>query len=123
MICTLKNNKGFYQESFRNDDYLSMLVDIFTDGGSFEECIQKELIKPDGKGCTGNKTDVTIKANKVIIEPLFTENPEKWSIEIDKDVLLTLISKWQELVQKDAQEITFTRHEDDNITIEGIFFA
>lgn len=114
---------NFYHAESCSDSYLNMLSEVFDEGANWIQSIQKELLKLDSQGITGNKTDVTIKGSKVIIEPLFTETPKKWTVEIDRDVLLALIAKWQELAQKNAQEITFTHHEDGNITIEGTFLA
>jgi len=114
-----KYNDGYYEEDKSDDSYLTMLSEVFDEGSYWTNAIRHALQNPISEGATGNKTDVTIKGDKVIIEPLFAENPQEYAIEIDRQVLFDLINKWQELVAKKCQEITFTRHEDGSITLSG----
>lgn len=123
---TLKNIEGFYwpNETFIiNKKYLGMLVSIFDEGSSWTNAVQKELLNPNSRGITGNRVDIGIQKNMVIIKSVcFDGNEiEDNAIEIDKKVLLALINKWQQLAKKDAQEITLTHHEDGTISIEGSF--
>ena len=120
----LEKCDGFYWPLSYNDEYLSMLVAIFTDGGSLDMVVKRELLNPEGRGATGNLTDVTIKGNTVIIQPAMfdvTDEPEEYAIEIDRDVLLDLINQWEDLKKKKAKEITFYRDEHNKITVEGAF--
>lgn len=118
---TFKFSDGYYRQAPCRDQYLEMLSGIFDEGRGWLESVKERLFIPSSRGIVGNKDEVIIDGDKITIQPQFTDTPEEWAIEIDKKVLLDLINKWQELVQKDAREITFTRHEDGSITITGAF--
>lgn len=105
-----------------DDKYLNMLADVFEDGSFWLECLMKELYDPSSRGIAGNRIRVKKKENDIVyVEPLFTDNPEEWAIEIDRQVLLDLINQWKDLLRKRPQEIIFTRHDNGTITIAGTF--
>lgn len=108
---------GSYDLDFCNDTYLDKIAEIFDDGSSWTNWVKEELLNPESEGITGNKADVTIENNKVIIQPLFGDNPEEYAIEIDRNLLLNLIDQWQQLVNKDVPEIYIVRHENGSIEI------
>lgn len=84
-----------------------MLSAIFDEGSGWFEGVRKDLLDPNSRGVTGNRSDVTIKGDVVTIQPLYSENPEDWAIEIDRHVLLELIEKWKVLYDKEANHRTY----------------
>ena len=97
------------------------MADVFNEGSSWTNGVQRNLLDPASGGITGNQIEVLIEQNKIIIQPQFefADDPDEYAIEIDRNVLLQLINEWQELVAKKCQEITFTRHKDGSITLAG----
>jgi len=119
---TFKNFDGYYWpggNSEKIDGYLLTLADIFKEGSGWTEVVKNNLLDQDSSGINGNASEVIIEANnKVIIQPSsYIKNAEECAIEIDKQDLLNLINKWQELVAKECKEIIFTRHEDGSVTL------
>jgi len=111
---------GNYYTTKNQDLYLSMIADIFNDGSEWTRAVKDSLLDQNSSGISGNVTDVTIENNKVIIEPSAYITPNSnFSIEIDKQDLLNLINKWQELVARECKEIIFTRLEDGIVTLSG----
>jgi len=113
--------------SYREDSpqssayYLKMLMRIFNEDSSWTSMIKTELMNPKSSGIYNNQTCVKIIEDTVTIKPRHNLNDtlEDFSIEIDKNVLLDLINKWEELTANECQRITFTRHEDGTITLSG----
>lgn len=110
---------GYYMKQRYKDEYLGMLSYIFEDGSGWFEGVKRNLLNPNSKGVTGNRSDVTIKGDVVTIQPLYGDDAEDYAIQINRHVLLELIDKWKMLYEKEANEIVFTRHDDGTITISG----
>lgn len=104
---------------FLFNSYLGMLSGIFDEGSSWTKAVKRHLADPDSRGITGDMIDITIKDNKVIIAAEHVDDPEENAIEIDKQDLLDIINKWEELKAQNCQRITFTRHEDGTIAVAG----
>ncbi len=113
-----KKGDYFYTES--NDDYLPTLFDIFEEKGSFLKRLKEELLKTLSRGYTGNRTSVDVEGEKVIISPLFVDDPDEFAITIDRVKLLNLIDRWQEIIKLNPDEILFKRI-GSCIKIEPIF--
>ncbi|GAB4456745.1 MAG: hypothetical protein OHK0036_20490 [Bacteroidia bacterium] len=113
--------KGRFFDIESNDNYLSMLFDIFDDGSWLEEGVKRELLNPSSRGITGNKTSIYIEGEKIIISPLFSPNPDEYAITIDRTKLLNLIDRWQEIMKLNPDEILFKRI-GTCIKIEPIFY-
>lgn len=122
----LKNIEGLYSRKEKiiiGNNYLMMIISIFDEGGGWTKTVKRELLNPQSQGITGNRVEVDIQQNKVVIRDVCfdDDDTEDNAIEIDRQVLLDLINQWQDLVQKEAQEIVFTRHDDGSITVTGTF--
>jgi len=122
-ILILKNTEyGFYPDkksSQTNDKYLIRLMHIFDDSATWTRLIREELLNQSSGGITGNKSEVIIEGNIVTIEPQFVDNPEDYAIKIDRAALLQIIVEWEKLIDRNCQQITFTRYEDGTISIFG----
>jgi len=121
-ILLIRIANGMYRQKesiIKGNNYLSMLIDVFNEDYNWTEVVKEELLDPSSRGISGNKCDIIIKSNKVIIEPQFVDNPEDYAIDIDRDVLLSIIDTWEKLNAKQCQEITFTRHVNGTITLAG----
>lgn len=112
-----KYKDKYYLKMQCDDKYLDMLTDAFDDSPYWIDCLMERLLNPLSKGVTGNRIDISFRENKVLIEPLYVDNPEDYEIEIDRNVLIGLINQWQELVKKCSPCITFIRHDNGTITI------
>jgi len=122
---------GYYQEELERDGigykqkstdaYLSMLAYIFNAGPDWLNGVKRNLLNPLSTGLCNDMTYIKIKKNIVIIDfhPVFYSGYKDCSIEIDKQILLDLINKWQELVAQKCKEITFHRHNDGMVTLSG----
>jgi len=106
---------------FLRESYLGMLIGIFDDGYCWTNVVKKHLKNPDSEGITGEMIDIIIDRDRVIIQPQedMVENPEELAIEIDRQQLIDIINKWDELTTQNYRRITFTRHEDGSITLSG----
>jgi len=110
---------GYYWEDTQSDDfYLNELSNhIFDESKGWVQSVKRTLLDPQRHGILGNKSEVHKIDNTIQIMSQFGDNPEEYAIEIDRDVLLKLIDKWQELYDKDSPEIYFIRHEDGTIEV------
>ncbi|MDR3550120.1 MAG: hypothetical protein P4L31_01805 [Candidatus Babeliales bacterium] len=106
---------------FLFNSYLGMLTGIFDEGYSWTDAVKGELLDPHSTGICNDMIYITIKNNKVTIDsqPDMDNSPEDNAIEINRQILLAIINKWNELDAKGYQQITFTRHEDGSITLTG----
>ncbi len=90
--------------------YLKKLTGIFSDGYAWMKVVEDELLK-NNFGITGNWIDVIIQNDKVTIEL------DEEEIEIDRQVLIDIIKKFDQLWKKNCPRITFTRYEDGTIDV------
>lgn len=99
---------GFYCK--KNDSankVIQALRRLFDDAGPGVKWLLRHLNDPKSRGICGSLTEVSLYDNKVILQPSRTleENPEDFSIEIDRDILIQLATDWQNLVRKEVPEI------------------
>ena len=108
----LEMNKGNYFRRNEGGKLLGALAILFTDGGPGVSWFKEELLDPDSRGIYGSLTHVSIRGEKVILEPKFIEDEDEFdelTVEIDRNILLRLANEWQALVMKDAPEIFIVR--------------
>lgn len=104
-------------DSYSSDNYLEMVCSIFDDGSYWTECTKKALLDPQSPGLFGNLVEFDIIDDVVRISPTLVDDPEEYTIEIDRQVLLNLIEKWQELATKKVPTIYFIRYENGTIEV------
>lgn len=101
--------KNFYHRAnVTKDKLIARLEILFNETGPRVKWFLDELLDPQGRGLFGEQTRIKIKGDKVSLEPsrmMQTGGPEDAPIELDRDVLIRLTTKWQELVQKGVPEI------------------
>lgn len=106
-----------YRQTECDDEYLEMLALIFNDGNGWTNAVKDILQDPNETGIFGNMSRIRKQGISIEISYNFGDEFDEDYIEIDRQVLLDLINKWQELVQKKVPEIYIIRH-DDNGKIE-----
>jgi len=120
-FITLKRINNLYVKDLCNDEYLELLSDIFLDRSDLEKTIKKRLFISGSSGAGGNRTDVTFEGNVVIIAPMWEENGQDYSISVDRDVLLRLIDRWEQVIKDTPEFITLTLEGDGEISVVGSY--
>jgi len=118
----LERGKNIYHKKLYDNELLSSIVEIFLDGCSLWEYIRTRLHTPGSRGVTGNGVEVIFEGTQVIIGPIWFEglqDPEEYAVAIDRDVLLRLIDRWEEVIKDRPEFITFTIEDDGEISVVG----
>jgi len=119
MVKLVKTNDLYFYE-FSNDESLSILVSPFVDGALRMRNIKKELLDPQSRGISGNKTDILIEEDFVTIGPTPPSEYDEDYITIERKLFLRLVNTWEKLVNLNVQEIIIEKINDE-ITMRGNF--
>jgi hypothetical protein len=114
--------RGGYSKIEFNSEYLSGIMSLLTDHGTSAKWLLPYLENRYSENFSCNLSEVIFaEDNKVYIEPLYMDNPEKYRDIIDRDILLNLVYAWQDMIYKDPEEIYIEQDATGNITVRGVF--
>lgn len=107
-----KHNGRYYYMNNSANFIVDILKNLFNDQGCSVEWFLSELIDPNSRGISGELTVISIKGDKVLLEPteMVRHNPEDYIVEIDRSELIRVASEWQALVDRDALFIYIYHH-------------
>jgi hypothetical protein len=99
--------RSYYRKNNASNQHVDRLATLFKDHGTGIEWLLDELLDTESKGIFGSLTRVKFRGNKIILEPSRTleENPEDYTVEIGRDILIRLATDWQSLAHKEVPEI------------------
>jgi hypothetical protein len=117
-FAVLKMDNGIYYSTdvVSNNDYLDMLMAVFTDGTSFAKKIINDLENPFGRGRAGNEIRITVEDQKITINYLYDYDQ---FIIIDRQELIKVMQKIITLMEARANYIALIR-DTKNSSIEVI---
>ena len=126
-IRFLRDKKNWYktyqhpQEDFGVWLFFQLIQYDFC-GNWARDLLRENIMGPEARGCSGNCSDVEIKGERAIVSYQFTpEDREEIDIlEVDRNHLVEIINKWQDLSDRDAKEI-IVRRDGERFEIEGVF--
>lgn len=113
-ILKLDNGTYYSTDVVSNDDYLEMLMAVFTDQISFAKDIKQSLENPHGRGMAGNEIRITVEGQKITINYLYDYDQY---IVIDRQELIKVMEKVIRLMEARAPYVALIR-ETENSPIE-----
>lgn len=112
-FAVLKIDNGTYYPTdvVSNNDYLDMLMAVFTDGVSFAKKVKKDLEDPFGRGRAGNEIRITVEDQTITINYLYDYDQY---ITIDRQELIKLLDKVIALIEVQAHYIALIREDESS---------
>lgn len=89
-----------------NNDYLDMVMSVFTDGTSFAKKIINDLENPFGRGRAGNEIRITVEDQKITINYLYDYDQ---LIVIDRQELIKVMQKVITLMEARSHYVALIR--------------
>lgn len=105
-VLKIDNGRYYSTDVVSNDDYLDLLMAIFTDQISFAKDIKESLENPLGKGMAGNEIRITIEDQKITINYLYDYDQ---FIVIDRQELIKVMQKVITLMEARSHYIALIR--------------
>ena len=113
-VLKIDNGRYYSTDVVSNDDYLDLLMAIFTDQISIAKDIKESLENPLGRGMAGNEIRITVEDQKITINYLYDYDQ---FIIIDRQELIKVMQKVITLMEARAPYITLIR-DTENSPIE-----
>lgn len=112
-FAVLKMDNGTYYPTHvvSNNDYLDMLMAVFTDGVSFAKKVKKDLEDPFGRGRAGNEIRITVEDQTITINYLYDYDQY---ITIDRQELIKVMDKVIALIEAQAPYIALLRENENS---------
>ena len=89
------------------NEVVRLIYDAFTDHGSDVQWLLRCLLDFDSEGVDVELVSVSLKDKVVVLQPSFlmSDDPEEHAVEIDRNELIYLAHKWQELIDNKVAPI------------------